>query len=148
MTQLNQCVQLPAEVIEEDHPLNSLFRGSKPAHVLVATNDAKTIVSVSRFGKKEIWKAMSRVLRKDYEKNPESAMKGMMKLLAKYDALDERENVVRAQMKAKQDKGKERRVALLQKELDKLAEQRKELGEEEEKIRALELRHAEESEEA
>jgi hypothetical protein len=87
-------VKLPAEVLGDTHAFHELFGGTKPPHLFVATADGKTRVDLSgQQSQKELWSAMTKVLRKSYKKNPDAALKEMRKLL---DALDRYDNLVAA----------------------------------------------------
>lgn len=134
------CVRLPHEVVEEDHVVSSLFQGSIPPHVVLATWDAETIVPVNRASAKELWGGMERVLRKDYKKNAGKAMKGLQRLLVDYDKIDGRMAELEAQLAAKLAGGKERKAKKLQQELASLEKERAKLFEKEEKLRDLQLR--------
>lgn len=142
------CVRLQHEVVGDEHPLHKLFEGSRPAHVVVSTWDAERIIALPRFAPKDIWQAMRTVLRKEYKKNPETAMKGLVKLLSNYDALDERERELRDQLKVKEERGKDRRVQQLVAELKELAEDREELFDKERELRDIQLKSPPEAEES
>jgi hypothetical protein len=134
------CVKVDSSALEKDHPYHKLFKGSKPAHVVVATWDGRKVLNVNRAGQKEIWKSMQVVLRGSYKKNAATAMKGLSKLLEQYDALDNRESELNEQLAAKEAAGKTRRADKLREELEELDEERKEAIEEEAKLRDLELK--------
>ena len=85
------CVKLDSRALEEDHPYNQLFTGSKPAHVVLATWDGKRVINVSHAGEKEIWHSMQMILQLSYKKSAARAMKGLTKILEQYDALEERD---------------------------------------------------------
>jgi len=136
------CVKVDSSALEEDHPYHKLFKGSKPAHVVVSTWDGKRVLNVSRAGQKEIWKAMQVVLRKAYKKDAKKAMKGLSKLLEEYDALDNREAELQEQLEAKEAAGKDRRADKLREELDELDKERQEAFAKEEKLRDLQLKVA------
>lgn len=134
------CVKVDSSALEEDHPYNKLFLGSKPAHVVVATWDGKKVLNVSRAGQKEIWKSMQVVLRGSYKKNAVSAMKGLSKLLEQYDALDNREAELQEQLAAKEAAGKDQRADKIREDLEELEQERQEAFKEEAELRDLELK--------
>ncbi len=138
------CVKLDKEAHLPDHPYNQLFKGSIPPHVVLASWDGKRIVNVSRAGQKEIWQAMQKVLRVSYKKSPSTAMKGLTKILEKYDALDEREQELLAQLAVKEERGKKARAEKLRKEIIELAADREEVIEKEEKLYDLKLKFVKE----
>jgi hypothetical protein len=87
-------VKLPTDVLEDTHAFHELFGKKSPPHLFVATADGKTRVDLSgQQSQKELWTAMTKVLRKSYKKNPDAALKEMRKLL---DALDRYDNLVAA----------------------------------------------------
>lgn len=135
------CVKVDSAALEEDHPYHKLFKGSKPAHVVVATWDGSKVINVSRAGQKEIWKSMQVVLRKSYKKDAKKAMKGLSRLLETYDALDNREEELLAQLELKEKAGKKLKAEKLRKELAKLGEERQEAFDEEASLYDLEMKH-------
>jgi len=139
-TEWFHCVKLPHEVIEEDNVLSSLFTGSCPPHIVVATWDAKTIVPIKRASAKDMWNGMTKVLKKDYKKNAAKAMKGMQKMLIELDKLDGRQAELEAQLAAKEAKGQDARARKVRNALASLEQDRADLLKEEVKIRDLQLR--------
>jgi hypothetical protein len=133
-------VKLPHEVIEEDNVLSPLFTGSVPAHIIVATWDAETIVPINRASAKEMWSGMEKVLKKDYKKSPDKAMKGLQRMLVDFDKLDGRVAELEAQLAAKEAKGQDARANKLRNELSDLEKERAELLANEQKLRDLQLR--------
>jgi len=131
------CVRLDNRALEEDHPYNKLFRGSKPAHVVLATWDGGKVLNVTRAGQKEIWKSMQVVLRSSYKKSAPKAMKGLSRLLEEFDALDNREEELLQQLAAKEAAGKEQRAEKIRKDIAELGEDRQEALDEEVKLRDL-----------
>lgn len=111
------CVKLGHDTIEEDHPYNKLFYGSIPAHIIVASWDGKRVVNIPRAGCKETWASMQKVLRVSYKKSASTAMKGLAKILEKYDALDEREQELMEQLAVKEERGKKARAQKLREEI-------------------------------
>jgi hypothetical protein len=134
------CVKLPHEVIEESNPLSALFTGSIPAHIVVATWDAETIVPINRASAKEMWVGMAKVLKKDYKKNPETAVKGMQRMLVEYDKLDGRVAELETQLAAKEANGQDARAKKVRNELAELEKERQDLFAQEQKLRDLQLR--------
>ncbi|MCA8978493.1 MAG: hypothetical protein H6831_06585 [Planctomycetes bacterium] len=133
-------MKLPHEVIEEDNVLSSLFQGSIPAHIVVATWDAETIVPINRASAKEMWSGMAKVLKKDYKKSADKAVKGLQRMLVEYDKLDGRVAELEAQLAAKESNGQDARAKKLRNELADLEKERQDLLAQEQKLRNLELR--------
>ena len=131
------CIRFGHEVMEPSHPFYVLFDHERHPHIVMSSWDLKTFIQVHRASPKELWKAMKRVLGKDYKKSPESAMKNITKLLTEYDALDDRENALQEQLNTKRERGKDSRAKILEKELAELAEEREELIADEMKLRDL-----------
>ena len=141
------CVRFSHDVTKPEHPFSVIFEHERHPHIAMASWDLKTFTQVHRAGQKDVWKAMKRVLGKDYKKSPEGAMKNLMKLLVEYDALDDREEALKVQLSTKQERGKAGRIKILQKELATLAEEREELIEEEESFKDLGFKKIKEREE-
>lgn len=134
------CVKLPHEVIEEDNALSALFTGSIPAHIVVATWDAETIVPINRASAKEMWDGMEKVLKKDYKKNAGKAMKGLQRMLVDFDKIDGRMAELETQLAAKEANGQEARANKVRNELAELEQERAKLFVQEAKLRDLQLR--------
>ena len=84
--------------------------GDRPPHLVVSTFEADRVIRVPRAGRKQMWLAMKSILRKDYKKNPDKAVKGLKKLLSDFDALDDRERALRVQLETKRLRDKARRA--------------------------------------
>jgi hypothetical protein len=134
-------------VVNPEHPFSIIFKHERHPHIAMSSWDLKTFIQVPRAGQKDVWKSMKRVMGKDYKKSPESAMKGIMKLLVEYDAIDDREEALKIQVSAKKERGKTARVKILEKELAILAEEREELIEEEASLKELGFKKIKEREE-
>ena len=141
------CVRFSHDVVNPEHPFSVIFEHERHPHIAMASWDLKTFMQVPRAGQKDVWKSMKRVIGKDYKKSPESAMKGLMKVLVEYDAIDDREEALKTQISTKKERGKTARVKILEKELATLAEEREELIEEEESLKDLGFKKIKEREE-
>jgi hypothetical protein len=141
------CVRFSHDVVNPEHPFSIIFKHERHPHIAMSSWDLKTFIQVPRAGQKDVWKSMKRVMGKDYKKSPESAMKGIMKLLVEYDAIDDREEALKIQVSAKKERGKTARVKILEKELAILAEEREELIEEEASLKELGFKKIKEREE-
>ena len=141
------CVRFSHDVMDPEHPYHIIFKHERHPHIALASWDLKTFVQVHRAGQKDVWKAMKRIIGKDYKKSPESAMKNLVKILNEFDAIDDRENALKRQLSTKRERGKMARAKILEKELGALAEEREELIEDEMKLRDLVFKKIKEREE-
>jgi hypothetical protein len=84
-------VKLGKEVLAEQDPFHALFAGKKPPHLFVATADGKVRTDLDGSqSQAKLWKAMTGVLGKSYRKDPETALKSMVRLLDKLDVVERR----------------------------------------------------------
>lgn len=137
------CIKLDEKDIENSKYRN-LFPGRNPAHIVVSTTDGtKRVEMLGTTGQKVTWKKLTSVLKKSYKKSPDSAIKRLEKLLNTFDALDQRETELNAQLARNQDKNKKSSVKKIEKQLEKLAKERQDALDAEAKARELELRREE-----
>lgn len=137
------CVKLPPDVLDEDHPFRRLFPEEDPPHVFLAMPDGSGVVGLSGAqSQKELWQAMTRVLREAYLGDPERAVKEQLKLLASFDHLDQREDLLEEQIDLEIEKRGPRspRVARLRRELERVRAQREVALAREKEIVSLPLR--------
>jgi hypothetical protein len=84
------CVKLPVDVLEKDHPFHNLFDEKDPEHMFLGTADGSVRKALeSERSRVELWDAMTEVLRGSYQKEPESTVKKMQKLIDEFDRADE-----------------------------------------------------------
>jgi len=84
------CVKLPVDVLEKDHPFHNLFDEKDPEHMFLGTADGSVRKALeSERSRVELWDAMAEVLRGSYQKEPESTVKKMQKLIDEFDRADE-----------------------------------------------------------
>jgi hypothetical protein len=129
------CVTVDESVLEKTHPYHSLFDGRNPGRLVLASRDGSKVVDFLGTGQQRVsWSSIASVLRKDYKKDPTSAVKGMERLLSKFDALDNQRKELNAQLerytkKNQQDKMKayEKKIAANEKERTALLEQKAKL---------------------
>lgn len=82
-------VKLPEDVVAEGHPFHALFAGKSPPHLFVATADGRTRVEFDgQQTPSALWKAMTRVLKAAYRKDPDAAVKALQKVLDRLDRSD------------------------------------------------------------
>ncbi len=141
------CVKLGNDAMDPDQPYSKLFTGSIPPHVVLSTWDGKRIINVSRAGQKECWQSMQKVLRLSYKQSATKAMKGLTKLLEKYDALDLREQGLKEQLAHKEERGLKRRAKELRKDILEVGQDRDKVIEKEKKLYDLGFRFVKERDE-
>jgi hypothetical protein len=136
------CIEVDDAVLEKDHQYHLLFADAHPAALLLASPDGKKIVDfLGTKADKVNWPDISAVLTASYKGNPTRAVKGLERLLSKFDALDNRRKELNAQIQRYNEKKDASKLKRLQ---AKLAEQEKERAEvlaEEKELRELVLRN-------
>jgi len=143
------CLKLPPDVLLEEHPFRRLFPEKDPPHLFLAMPDGSGVVGLSGAqSQKELWQAMTSVLRQAYVQDPSRAVKDHLKLLARFDHLDSREDLLEEQIDLEIEKRGPRspKVRRLGRELEKIRAQRREALEREKEITALELREPDDGE--
>lgn len=92
LTRFFHCVKLPPGVVQPDHPYSQLFAEFPTSHVLFASADGTSrsgLPHVHSVG--SLWRAMGKVLARDYEGKPDRAVQQMLKLLDQFDRVDAQE---------------------------------------------------------
>lgn len=136
------CVKLPDSVLEADHPFHALFAGEDPPHLFLANRDGSGVVALTgEQTQTELWKAMLGVLRSNYERDPEGALRERARLLNAFDTIDARRRELeqRASQELEKRGPKSPKLKTIQRDLDELAEQRRELEAREQKVMDLGL---------
>lgn len=90
------CVKLPPHVVDPEHPFHNLFAADdKPssaddmAHLFLSRWDGSGRIDLDGTqSRSKLWKAMTKVLRRDYEGNPGRAVKELLKILNQFDRID------------------------------------------------------------
>lgn len=137
------CVKLSRYVTNEKHPLHSLFRGPRPPHFFLATWDGKTILPFrGKQSSNALWGAMRRVLRADYVRDPTQVVDRWLRLLDKYDALQRHIEELQKQKRAQGERGRDKRVASLARQIEKAEKQLEEAQDVERKMLAVGLKRA------
>jgi hypothetical protein len=135
------CVRTDRGVLKDTHPLNSLFAGPKPPHIVLFSSDGGERVEMDgRPSAKVLWTAMSKVLRKDYKKSADTAMSKWIALLSRFDTLDSRKALLAGQREGSDDG---RKASKLDKELAEIEREIVKAREEEKRITDLEFRNPE-----
>ena len=136
-----QTVELDDEVLEKDHPYHLLFTGQRPAALLLASPDGKKIVRfLGTKSQKVNWRDVSSVLTTSYKGNPTKAVKGLERLLSKFDALDNRRKELNAQVERYNEKKDTAKLKTLKAKLAEHEKEREQVLAEEKKLRELVLR--------
>ncbi len=140
------CVKVDEKDIAQSKYRN-LFAGRRPAHMVLSSWDGKKRIDLlGNVDQKVTWKKITTVLKRDYKKSPDKAIKVIEKLLNKHDALDKRQSELSTQLARANEKKKKSQVKKVEKQLAKLEKERAKLNETERKARDLVLRHDESTE--
>lgn len=134
------CVRVDRGVLQDSHPLHSLFAGPKPAHMVLFSSDGADRSELQgKPSARVLWSAMNRALRKDYKKSADAAMTKWIALLSRFDALDSRKSELTNQRELAADG---RKAAELDRKLADLEREIAKTHEEEKRITDLEFRDA------
>lgn len=91
MTRWFNCVKLPIEVLEEDHPFHAVFDEAHPPHLFLARWDGSDPLPLrGDLSRTELWSNMHSMLATEYKKDAQKAVKEIEKILYQYDMLDEK----------------------------------------------------------
>lgn len=117
-----QCVKLPIEVLEEDHPFANLFPEEHPPHLFIARWDGSNATPLrGDQSRTELWDHMHSMLESEYKGDYRKATKEIEKIIYQYDVLDEKiarlEIAIDDEIERKGPKSK--KLKKLQKDLDK-----------------------------
>ena len=143
MTRWFRCVKLPNTVLEDNPPYRNLFQGEHPPHLFLCRYDGSEPVAL--FGEQtqsQLWDAMEALVAREYQGNIRTAVKGLLRLLNDYDALDSRERELRVRLEETIDKDgdKSLKVRDLRKKIDALQREREQLKAREDKLGDLGMR--------
>ena len=98
MTRWFRCVRFSTEVMDERHPYHALFSGKYPPHAYVVSWDGMTSIPISgAFSINEVQRCMSKVLKVEYRKDANKAVRDWFRLLSRYDELDHEERQIKKQ---------------------------------------------------
>ena len=145
------CVKLPADVLEEDHPYHSLFVQEKPEHLFVCSVDGTNHDPLeSQTSRTKLWKSMRDLLGREYKVKPDSSLKQIARILDKMDQADMRLNRLseRRDDILEKDGPKSKKLRKLAKEIHAIQAERKELREGVAKASELKLKERKVKEEA
>ena len=135
-----QSIELDDAVLEEDHPYHLLFARKRPAALLLASPDGKKIVRFLGTRSQRVnWRDVSAVLMASYKGNPTKSVKGLERLLSKFDALDNRRKELNAQIARHEEKQDTAKIKSLKAKLAVHEKEREKVLAEEKKLRSLVL---------
>ena len=98
MTRWFRCVRFTTVVMDERHPYHALFSGKYPPHAYVVSWNGATSIPISgAFSTNEVQRNMAKVLRLEYRKDPNKAIRTWLRLLSRYDELDQEQRKLKAQ---------------------------------------------------
>ncbi len=143
MTRWFHCVKLTDHVRHADHAFHRLFEQEHPPHLFLTDAEGKEVYPFDGYQRQgDLWKAMTKLLRKTYQHDAGHAVKKIGRLLEEYDRLEGLELTLRDQYDRVLEK-QGPRSARLQNIEKKLAGVREQMGRartEEKRISDLGLR--------
>lgn len=135
------CIQVDDAVLEKDHAYHLLFKGANPPALLLASPDGKKIEDfLGTKADKINWNDISSVLTASYKGNPTKAVKGLERLLSKFDALDNKRKELNAQIERCNEKQDAAKLKKLKVKMEEQEKERQEVLAEEKELRELVLR--------
>jgi hypothetical protein len=91
MTRWFNCVKLPIEVLEDDHPFAKLFPEDHPPHLFLARWDGSEPLALrGDMSRTELTGHMYAMLKSEYKKPAERVVKDIEKIISQYDVIDEK----------------------------------------------------------
>jgi hypothetical protein len=91
MTRWFNCVKLPIEVLEEDHPFAQLFPEEHPPHLFVARWDGSEPLALrGDMSRSELTGHLYAMLKSEYKLPAEKTVKAIEKIISQYDVADEK----------------------------------------------------------
>ncbi len=86
-----QCVKLPVDVMEEDHPFHNMFVEDSLEHLFICSPDGENHDALqSETSRAELWTSMREMIATEYKGNSRTPLKAIAKLLDKMDVADAR----------------------------------------------------------
>ena len=144
MTRWFNCVKLPMEVLEENHPFHELFNEEHPPHLFICRWDGSDPIALrGDRSRSELWANMERMLDSEYLGDSKKTLRQLELVLNQYDVLDERigrlEVAVEQEIEEKGPKSK--KLKKLKKDLDKALAEMDGLKEREKELSDLRLKY-------
>ncbi|MEY2981175.1 MAG: hypothetical protein ACO4CT_13885 [Planctomycetota bacterium] len=130
LTKWFHCVKLPNHVLDADHPFRNLFEGEHPPHLFLCRHDGSEAVAMDgQQTQSELWDAMLSLIEADYEGDAAKAVKGLLRVLDGYDAIDARLVELQDRLEATLDEDGPRsaKAKKLQRQVDELIADREKL---------------------
>lgn len=91
MTRWFNCVKLPIEVLERNHPFSKVFPEKHPPHLFLARWDGSEVLPLkSDLSRTELNGHLYTMLAREYKKPADKAVKEIERIIAQYDVLDEK----------------------------------------------------------
>ena len=91
MTRWFNCVKLPIEVLDEDHPFAQLFPEKHPPHLFVARWDGSEPLALrGDMSRSELTSHLYTMLSSEYQQPAEKTVKSIEKIISQYDVSDEK----------------------------------------------------------
>lgn len=143
LTKWFHCVKLPNHVLNADHPFRNLFAAEHPPHLFLCRHDGSDPVSLDgQQTQAQLWAAMEALIQREYEGDPRSAVRGLLRCLNEYDTVDSSEAEVRVRIEEALDKEGDRspRLRPLQRRLEALTKDRAAIEKREKALLELRLR--------
>ena len=136
-----QCIQVDDAVLEEDNEYHVLFEQRRPPTLILASPDGKKIVRfLSTKSQKVNWRDIGGVLKASYKGDPTKAVKGLEKLLSKFDALDDKRKELNEQIARAAKKNQTSKIKALRKKLAKVEIERTAVFEAKQRLQKIGLR--------
>jgi hypothetical protein len=142
LTSWFHCVKLPATISEATHPFHALF-AEHHSHVFLSQADGSGRIDFDGMQTQtKLWHGMSDVLRASYAGNPVESTKEILKILAQFDRIEEREGRLLAELEQELDQHgtKSPRVHKLQAEAHALGEEKALLVKQVDKLHKVDLK--------
>lgn len=145
------CVKLPVDVMEDNHPFHNMFTKDNPEHLFVCSVDGSNHSALeSDTSRVQLWTSMRDLIKAEYKGSADSAIAKAAKLIDKLDVVDQRfldlderrDNIL------EEEGPKSRKLAKLKSRLAKCEADRAKLRKEIDKATKLELKRQKESQKA
>ncbi len=135
------CVRMDRSVLEKSHPYHSLYAGQNPARLLLVSSDGSKLVRFLGTAQQKVtWAGIVSVLKKDYRKDPTAAVKAIERLLSKFDALDDKQKELQAQLARAAKKNQKDKLAVYKKKIAAVDKERTKVFQQKAKLEKLGLR--------
>ncbi len=139
------CVQVTKEVMEKDHPYHCLCKGKSAPRIIRATPDGEKVVRVLGNARQRVnWPDIAAMLKTSYEKDPTRTIRSLERLLNTFDVIDAKISDLGDQIAVAAEKNKTTTLATLKARLEKLEVEHSQALAEEQALKDLVLRKADE----